>query len=153
MNFRTFAAACAAFAVTGMIPGASAQMQPSVSKQIFLDAELNHDGFVDLDEFHKDIVIAFHALDHNRDGYVTADEILSLPDKPRAELAVQMMKAADKDGDGRLSFGEVVEARMAYFDQADNDGDERLGLAEVMAYDFKGVQRARMAAAAALKKK
>ena len=142
------AVACAAVAAVPL--AAMAQAQPTVSRRVFLDADLNKDGFVDLDEFHKDVVNGFHALDHNRDGYITVAEIRAIPDKTRVELVLKMLKAADKDGDGRLSFREVVEARMDFFDKADSNRDERLSLEEVLAFDAGGAQRA---AAAAQKKK
>ncbi|MGZ8273170.1 MAG: EF-hand domain-containing protein [Burkholderiaceae bacterium] len=128
------AGACAVTAI-------HAATQPSVSRQIFLNADLNEDAFVDLDEFHKDVVRAFHALDHNRDGYVSVDELQAIPDKTRVDLLLKAMKLSDKDRDGRLSFKEVVERRMAYFDAADTDKDERLSMAEVIAYDAASVRR------------
>jgi hypothetical protein len=129
---------------------ASAQ-QPSVSRQIFLAADLNKDGFVDLDEFHKDIVRSFHALDHNRDGYISDDEIKSIPDQPRVALLLRAMKRADKDGDGRVSFREAVEARMAHFDAADTDKNSRLSMAEAIAFDYEAARSARDAALNATK--
>lgn len=126
----------------------AAQPQPSVSRQIFLEADLNKDGYVDLDEFHKDIVNSFHALDHNRDGYITVEEIGAIPDKGRVDLLLGLMKVADTDRDWRLSFKEVVIIRMAYFDQADTNKDGRLSLAEVIAFDAAASQRLPTAAPA-----
>jgi hypothetical protein len=137
----TFLAAAVALLSLGATPVALAQGQPSVSRQIFLDADLNKDGYVDLNEFHKDVVRSFHALDHNHDGYISADEIRSIPDKGRVEILLTVLKLADKDGDHRLSFKEVVERRMAYFDAADTDKDDRLLMAEVIAYDAAAVRR------------
>lgn len=132
-----------AFALVGACTALSAhaQSQPSVSRQIFVGTDLNRDGYVDLDEFHKDVVNSFHALDHNRDGFITVDEIRSIPDKARVDLLLQTLKLADQDRDGRLSFKEAVERRMANFDAADSNKDDRLSLAEVVAFDAAAAQR------------
>ena len=141
MANKSLMACVLALAGVCAVPAIHAATQPSVSRQIFLNADLDKDGFVDLDEFHKDVVRAFHALDHNRDGYISVDEIQAIPDKTRVDLLLKTMKLSDKDRDGRLSFKEVVERRMAYFDAADMDKDERLSMAEVVAYDAASVQR------------
>lgn len=118
-----------------LAPVAIAQKQPDVSKQIFARADLNRDGEIDLTEFHKDIVNAFHALDLNRDGYITISEIRSIPDRARVELLLVVLRKRDTNRDSRLSFKEVVTARMAFFEAADRNNDDRLSLAEVTAYD------------------
>lgn len=109
--------------------------QPTVSKQIFSDADADRDGYVDLNEFHRDISASFVLLDHDRDGYITREEIGSIPDKARVKLLLRALNAADRDGDWRLSFKEVITARMAYFDQADTNRDDRISLDEALAYD------------------
>ncbi len=115
---------------------ASAQTaQPTVSRQIFSDADADRDGYVDLNEFHRDIAASFVLLDHDHDGYITREEISSIPDKARVKLLLRALNAADRDGDGRLSFKEVITARMAYFDQADTNHDDRISLDEALAYD------------------
>ena len=48
---------------------------------------------------------------------------------------MKRLAAIDKDGDGKLSFKEVVETRMAYFDAADTDQDDQLSLPECVAYE------------------
>jgi hypothetical protein len=47
----------------------------------------------------------------------------------------RMIRRADQDGDGRLSFREVVEARMRSFDEADTDRNDRISLDEALAFD------------------
>lgn len=126
-----FAAACTVL----LTPVAIAQKQPDISKQIFARADLNRDGEIDLAEFHKDIVNAFHALDLNRDGYIAISEIRSIPDRGRVDLLLVMLRKRDTNRDSRLSFKEVVAARMAFFEAADRNNDDRLSLAEVIGYD------------------
>lgn len=113
----------------------AAQGMPSLSREVFSDADLNRDGSVSLDEFHKDIVRSFHALDFDRDGYITAGELKSLPDQQAVRQMQRMIRRADQDGDGRLSFREVVEARMRSFDEADTDRNDRISLDEALAFD------------------
>jgi Ca2+-binding EF-hand superfamily protein len=152
-NMKTTHIVACVLALSGVLvsPGVLGQTQPTVSRQIFLGADLNKDGFVDLEEFHKDIVRGFHALDHDRDGYISADEIRSIPDKTRVDFLLRLLKRGDKSGDVRLSFKEVVEARMAFFDRADVDKDERLSMTEVIAYDSEAIRRANASLAAAQK--
>ena len=133
-----------------MMSAVAQSAQPTVSKQIFSDADSNRDGYVDLNEFHRDITASFVLLDHDRDGYITREEIDSIPEKSRIKLLLRALKAADRDGDGRLSFKEVIEARMAYFDQADSNRDDRISLDEALAYDALLQKRIREMQGAAL---
>ena len=48
---------------------------------------------------------------------------------------LKRLAAVDTDTDGKLSFKEVVESRMAYFDAADTDQDDQLSLPECVAYE------------------
>jgi Ca2+-binding EF-hand superfamily protein len=102
MTKKNLMACALALAGVCAVPAIHAVTQPSVSRQIFLAADLNKDGYVDLDEFHKDVVRSFHALDHSRDGYITADEIRAIPDKTRVDLLLKAMKLSDRDRDSRL---------------------------------------------------
>ena len=96
-------------------------------------ADLNHDGNVSLDEFHQDIVQGWHSLGSDAEGYVHLAQLSQLPRIGKGQL--RRLAAADKDGDGKLSFTEVVQARMAYFEAADVDQNDLLSLQECMAYE------------------
>jgi len=96
-------------------------------------ADLNHDGNVSLDEFHQDIVQGWHSLGPDAEGYVHLSYLSQLPRIGKGQL--RRLAAADKDGDGKLSFTEVVQARMAYFEAADVDQNDMLSLQECMAYE------------------
>lgn len=96
-------------------------------------ADLDHDGNVSLDEFHQDIVQSWHSLGPDASGYVTLADLAQVPRMGKGRL--KRLAAADKDGDGKLSFKEVVEARMAYFEAADADGNDLLSVQECVAYE------------------
>lgn len=104
---------------------------PSEVRRAFEAADLDHDGFISLEEFHKNALVAFNALDTDHDGFISQQELEPLPRALRRSL-LGSLRHADTDGDLRLSFKEVMAARMADFAAADADGDGRLSLAEVM---------------------
>lgn len=98
-------------------------------------ADLNHDGNVSLDEYHQDIVQSWHNLSPDAAGYVQLSDLAQIPGIGKGRL--KRLAAADKDGDGKLSFKEVVESRMAYFDAADTDQNDQLSIQECVAYERK----------------
>jgi hypothetical protein len=135
MSVTFLARSLAAMAL--MVAGTSvcAQGMPSVSRQIFSEADANRDGFVSLDEFHKDVVKSFGSLDFDRDGFITLSELEGLSGPEQAKVLRRLMRRVDTDGDGKLSFREVVVARMKYFDEADTNRDDQISLEEALAFD------------------
>lgn len=98
-------------------------------------ADMDHDGNVSLDEFHQDIVQGWHSLGPDASGHVVLLELAQVPGMGKGR--VRRLAATDKDGDGKLSFKEVVEARMAYFDAADADNNDLLSVQECVAFEKK----------------
>ena len=96
-------------------------------------ADLDHDGNVSLDEFHQDIVQSWHSLGPDASGHVVLLELAQVPRMGKGRI--KRLAATDKDGDGKLSFKEVVETRMAYFEAADADGNDLLSVQECVAYE------------------
>jgi hypothetical protein len=90
---------------------------------------------ISLETYHRDVLRSWHALDLNGDGYISKQELRALPRAAQGMLA--SLRRADSDGDGRLSFKEVVAARMAAFEAADTDGNDELSPAEIEAYDAR----------------
>jgi hypothetical protein len=125
-------------------PAAGAQPQHRPAGKRTLDerlqaictaADLDHDGNVSLDEFHQDIVQSWHSLGPDASGHVVLLELAQVPGMGKGR--VRRLAAADKDGDGKLSFKEVVEARMAYFEAADADNNDLLSVQECVAFEKK----------------
>lgn len=96
-------------------------------------ADLNHDGSVSLDEFHQDIVQSWHNLAPDATGHVQLAALAQVPRIGKGRL--KRLATSDKDGDGKLSFKEVVETRMAYFEAADTDQNDALSINECVAYE------------------
>lgn len=115
---------------------------PSATRAAFEAADLDHDGVISLEEFHKNALLAWRTLDANRDGVIDQRELSILPKVLRLSL-LGSLKRADSDGDLKLSFKEVMNARMADFDAADTNRDDRLSLAEVLAFEAAKAQARR----------
>ncbi len=128
-----------------------AQPGPSVMSRAFDLIDTDQDGFISLEEFHKDVLHSWHVLDVDRSGYLTKESVETIPDHGKGIW--RALSRLDRDKDGKISFKEVVEARMSYFDTADIDGDERLSVSETLAYQRKvALERAQRRAARAPKK-
>jgi len=96
----------------------------------FAEADTNHDGAIDHEEFHERIVEVFYGADANKDGFLDARELkqLAFPEDFTAD---------DKDHDGRVSMREFLRVRFLDFTSADTD-DGVLSLDEVIvAYEGK----------------
>lgn len=135
------AVAPAATAAQAGTPGAAARAASPRLQMICLAADLNHDGRISLDEFHHDIVRGWQALPQDGSGYVLLQDLAAIPGLPRS--LARRLAQADSDHDGKLSFKEVVAARMAYFDAADTDGDDALSLQECIAHEGLRARSAR----------
>ncbi|WP_197047176.1 EF-hand domain-containing protein [Paucibacter sp. KBW04] len=114
---------------------------PSAIRRAFERSDLNHDGFISLEEFHKDMVQSWHALDLDQDGFISREELQAAAGAKHAERVLRALHHFDKNADLRLSFKEVIGARMAGFDAADLNHDDKLSLQEVLDYELKAGQR------------
>jgi Ca2+-binding EF-hand superfamily protein len=121
---RTLAAALAATVLVGtaLLPEARAQ----TAQSDFATTDLNHDGAIDREEYHRRMMDTMFFADANGDGMLSMDEI------PDADPAA--FQAADRDGDGMLSSEEFMQARSGDFEAADQDGSGTLSPAEVDAW-------------------
>jgi hypothetical protein len=156
MNHKTTQALCLCALIWGIAlpsPAAAAQAQapaatasgagagaraPGSSQRIRLAcmaADRNHDGRISLEEFHQEVTRGWHALPQDASGHVVLAELANIPGMDRR--AVERLKQADRDSDGRLSFKEVVAARMAMFDAADADSSDSISIDECVATERK----------------
>jgi hypothetical protein len=118
------AALVAALSVgSALLADARAQM---AGDSDFAITDLNNDGVVDREEYHRRMMDTLLLADTDKDGMLSGDEL------PNADPAA--FAAADADGDGVLSTDEFVDARFEDFDAADQDGSGTLSPAEVDAW-------------------
>lgn len=136
MNFKKFHFALA-LGLIAWTAQAAAPANPASDrlKAACMAADFNHDGFVSLDEFHQDVSSSWRALHPDASGYVIIADLAAVPGLGSG--MIERLRRADTNGDGRLSFKEVVVARMAYFDAADTQQDDRLSMTECVDHQRK----------------
>lgn len=101
--------------------------EPSEAQKAFAQADRDGSGDIDREEFHLRLVDLFFFVDLDRDGFVEHEELA------KVTLVKQDMSETDRNGDGRISLHEFVEARFILYRQTDANGDGRLALEEVLA--------------------
>ena len=123
----------AGLALAGSPARADDQAKKHDPRAAFAEADTNHDGVVDHEEFHERIVEVFYSADVNKDGFLDAAELKQLvfPDDFTAD---------DKDRDGRVSMREFLRVRFVDFTQADTNQDGVLSVDEVVVA-FEGKKR------------
>jgi len=90
-------------------------------------SDKNQDGEIDLEEYHMRLTDVYFLVDADKDGKLTLVEIR----KYAVDMDSKKFKAADTDGDGKLSMGEYHNALDEDFDAADKDQDGELDRNEV----------------------
>jgi len=117
--------------LTLLVSGADwARTQQRIDAQaIILSADRNHDGYIDRVEFLSRMTEAFYFVDANKDGFLFAQEI----QQAIAGADLQRVKAADTDGDSKLSMYEYQRAIAQSFDEADTDKNGLLSMQEIKA--------------------
>lgn len=104
---------------------ASAQQTAEIT-QAFEAVDTNDDGVLDVDEFMAHYIAVANDLDVDDSDTLTMDELPSTIDPARFEMA-------DRDGDGAISYPEVISERVYVFYSSDTNRDGVLSLEEVLA--------------------
>jgi Ca2+-binding EF-hand superfamily protein len=99
-------------------------------RKAFATADVNGDGYIDVNEFVAHTIYIFRQMDTNGDGFVTVQEWTSY-NPGNAER----FKAADRDGDGKLSLGEAVAVKMIEFFDIDRNRDGVITVEELLVYE------------------
>jgi Ca2+-binding EF-hand superfamily protein len=121
-----------ALGIAGGIGGAVAQqVNEETIRMAFADADVNGDGVLNLDEYVGHVIYVFKRIDVNRDGYITFEEAIAY--SPVHNVAT--MKAMDRNGDGRLSVGEVAGAKVIDFFEMDTNHDGVITVEELIVYE------------------
>lgn len=93
-----------------------------------LDADGNH--AITRDEIASAASARFAAIDVNRDGQATVEEIRSYRERLRAERQAARLARIDSDGNGRISEAEFVAKRLERMQRLDRNDDGVLDAAD-----------------------
>jgi hypothetical protein len=134
MNVRRMKLAALAAISTSLLIVSAAAQQPSqdTMRKAFAEADDNKDGFLNIDEYIGHVIYVFRQVDKNRDGFITEQEVMVVF---TTTYRPQLFKAADRNGDGKLSVGEAVAAKVIDFFEIDTNRDAVLTIEEVLAYE------------------
>ncbi len=105
-------------------PGEAGAVDPR-TRSIFETLDTNRDGKLDRTEFRLNRLAVLMLQDDNGDGYLQPAE---------TGVTAEEFAAADKDGDGRLSGVEFLDAPYTQFEAIDANGDGVITFEEFVVY-------------------
>lgn len=132
MKIKTalIAALAGVFAVTATAPAFAAQDPAKKEKRLtrmIKRADINGDGKISQSELARGLAVTFAALDTNKDGALSTDEVSNAKASMKAHR-----KQARAAGEGRIHFVKFPAKRMSKrFDKIDANGDGKLSESEL----------------------
>lgn len=132
---RNFALSAHPLAVLGCLALiAMPASAPAQTAEQLAQADSNGDGSVSKQELLDLRAVMFGKLDRNGDGFADSKDSPAFgPPKKKFQEAFAKVKAADANGDGRISKQEMIGAPTPRFDAADKDKNGILSSAEMAA--------------------
>lgn len=136
---RYLAAAAVSFSLAMALSGGPAAAQDAGKpnpgarlEKAFQKLDRNKDGVLDRSEIEAQRARQFQRLDANKDGAIDQSEIEAVVKKREAkggnggDKILKQFKAADRDGDGRVTKAEFIEKLPPWFKRADANGDGKV---------------------------
>jgi Ca2+-binding EF-hand superfamily protein len=134
LSFARVATLAAGVAIgTALVLGATGAQQTNEAemRKAFAAADVNADGYLDVNEFVAHTIYIFKQVDKDGDGYISMQEWSA----HNPGLALERFKAADRNGDGKISPGEAVAVKMIEFFDIDTNRDGAITLDQLLAYE------------------
>lgn len=125
-------AAGAALGIAALVGPAYAQpINEEAVRKAFAEADVNNDGYLSLDEYVGHVIYVFKRVDANGDRFISFEEAIAFsPAHNPANL-----KQVDRNGDGKLSVGEVAAAKVIDFFEMDTNRDGVVTVEELLIYE------------------
>jgi Ca2+-binding EF-hand superfamily protein len=110
--------------------GAHSSMDPMA---MFEQADVNHDGLIERDEYYAARGVRFEKLDRNHDGVLNDADFPRLTRRggSRAEKLHDLLQRMDADHDGNVNRDEFVQAGKVVFNLIDANHDDQIDKAEL----------------------
>ena len=130
-RFAGLVAGAAIGAALLVAPVGAQQPSQDAVRKAFAAADANGDGYLNIDEYIANVIYVFRDADKNRDGFIVEQEAIAYS----TMHSPSRFKNADRNGDGKLSVGEVVAAKVIDFFEIDTNRDGVISVEEVLVYE------------------
>jgi Ca2+-binding EF-hand superfamily protein len=101
------------------------QPTAEMARTAHAETDLNGDGAVDREEFHRRMVEIFYLNDIDKDGHLNAEELARMNEG-------MVFEPADTNDDGKLTLPEYIDQRFKAFHDVDDDSDGLISVEEVV---------------------